>query len=46
MSIQISPLELLLDEENPRFVILNKKGQADIRKYLVAYQKKGTRGWL
>jgi hypothetical protein len=38
MSIQISPLELLLDEENPRFVILNKKGQADIRKYLVAYE--------
>jgi hypothetical protein len=38
MSITISPLDLLLDDENPRFVILNKKGQEDIRKYLVTYE--------
>jgi hypothetical protein len=38
MSITISPLDLLLDDENPRFVMMNKKGQADIRKYLVTYE--------
>jgi hypothetical protein len=38
MSIRISPLNLLLDDENPRFVVLAKKGQADIRKYLVTYE--------
>ncbi|AUS96373.1 hypothetical protein CDQ84_14400 [Clostridium thermosuccinogenes] len=38
MTITISPLDLLLDDENPRFVILNKKEQADIRKYLVTYE--------
>lgn len=36
MPINISPLDLLLDDENPRFVVLSKRGQADIRKYLVA----------
>ena len=32
MSVIISPLDLLLDTENPRFVILNSREQADIRK--------------
>lgn len=34
MAIAISPLDLLLDTENPRFVILQSREQADIRKYL------------
>ena len=38
MSVIISPLDLLLDTENPRFVILNSREQADIRKYLVTYE--------
>ena len=38
MSISISPLDLLLDTENPRFVILQSREQADIRKYLVTYE--------
>lgn len=38
MSITISPLELMLDEQNPRFVILKKRDQANIRKYLVMYE--------
>lgn len=38
MAIKISPLELLLDTENPRFVILQSREQADIRKYLVTYE--------
>ncbi|HWP50689.1 MAG TPA: hypothetical protein VN626_03220, partial [Clostridia bacterium] len=38
MSIAISPLELLLDDENPRFVVLSSREQADIRKYLVTYE--------
>ena len=37
MSISISPLDLLLDTENPRFVILQSREQAAIRKYLVTY---------
>ena len=38
MSVIISPLDLLLDTENPRFVILNSREQTDIRKYLVTYE--------
>lgn len=38
MPINVSPLNLLLDDENPRFVVLNSRGQADIRKYLVTYE--------
>ena len=38
MSVNISPLDLLLDDENPRFVVLHSKKQADIRKYLVTYE--------
>lgn len=38
MSVIISPLDLMLDTENPRFVILNSREQADIRKYLVTYE--------
>ncbi|MCL2079133.1 MAG: hypothetical protein FWH17_04725 [Oscillospiraceae bacterium] len=39
MSTRISPLELLLDDENPRFVVLSKREQADIRKYLLTYEE-------
>lgn len=38
MSVQVSPLDLILDVNNPRFVFLNTREQADIRKYLVAYE--------
>ena len=38
MAIRVSPLDLLLDTENPRFVILQSREQADIRKYLVTYE--------
>lgn len=38
MAISISPLDLFLDTENPRFVILQSRKQADIRKYLVTYE--------
>lgn len=38
MAISISPLDLWLDTENPRFVILQRREQADIRKYLVTYE--------
>lgn len=38
MAISISPLDLLLDTENPRFVMLQSREQADIRKYLVTYE--------
>ena len=38
MPITLSPLDLLLDDENPRFVVLNSREQADIRKYLVTYE--------
>ena len=38
MAITISPLDLYLDESNPRFVILTSRSQADIRKYLVTYE--------
>lgn len=38
MAINISPLDLMLDTENPRFVILTSREQSDIRKYLVTYE--------
>jgi len=38
MAISISPLDLLLDTDNPRFVILASREQSDIRKYLVTYE--------
>lgn len=38
MAITISPLDLILDTQNPRFVILSNREQADIRKYLVTYE--------
>lgn len=34
----VSPLDLFLDAENPRFVMLQSREQADIRKYLVTYE--------
>jgi len=36
MTISISPLDLYLDEKNPRFVILSKRNQNEIRKYLLS----------
>jgi hypothetical protein len=38
MTISISTLKLQLDAKNPRFVILAKRGQADIRRYLLTYE--------
>lgn len=38
LTIIISPLDLLLDNENPRFVSLSKREQENIRKYLVTYE--------
>ena len=38
MTVTISPLDLLLDTQNPRFVILHSKEQADIRKYLLTFE--------
>jgi hypothetical protein len=38
MSITISPLDLILDPQNPRFVILANREQSDIRRYLVTYE--------
>jgi hypothetical protein len=38
MAVTVSPLDLLLDDENPRFVILSNREQAEIRKYLVTYE--------
>lgn len=38
MAITISPLDLLLDTQNPRFVILTNRTQEEIRKYLVTYE--------
>ena len=38
MPITISPLDLVLDTQNPRFVILASREQADIRKYLITYE--------
>lgn len=38
MAVTISPLDLALDKDNPRFVILASREQADIRKYLVTYE--------
>lgn len=38
MVANVSPLELLLDQQNPRFVILANREQANIRNYLVTYE--------
>ncbi len=38
MAITISPLDLVLDAQNPRFVILSNRAQEEIRKYLVTYE--------
>lgn len=38
MTVELSPLDLMLDTENPRFVVIGKREQADIRKYLVTYE--------
>ena len=38
MVVTISPLDLVLDEENPRFVILDNRNQSSIRKYLATYE--------
>lgn len=38
LMVTISPLELLLDEENPRFVVLPNRDQAALRKYLLTYE--------
>ncbi|MDR2410300.1 MAG: hypothetical protein LBE13_19625 [Bacteroidales bacterium] len=38
MSVSISPLDLELDSQNPRFVILSKREQTEIRKYLLTYE--------
>ena len=35
MAISISPLNLVLDTQNPRFVILASREQNEIRKYLI-----------
>lgn len=38
MAISISPLNLVLDTQNPRFVILASREQNEIRKYLITYE--------
>lgn len=38
MSISVSPLELWLDEDNPRFVVLDYRDQHSIRNYLASYE--------
>jgi len=38
LTVTVSPLELLLDEENPRFVVLPNRDQSAIRKYLLTYE--------
>lgn len=38
MTVTVSPLELLLDEQNPRFVILDERNQESIRRYLCTYE--------
>jgi hypothetical protein len=38
MTITISPSELILDTQNPRFIILKSREQADIRHYLLTYE--------
>jgi hypothetical protein len=38
MSFSISPLNLELDSQNPRFIILPNRKQEEIRKYLLAYE--------
>jgi hypothetical protein len=38
MSIRVSPLELLLDTKNPRFVTAGARDQGDIRKYMTMHE--------
>ena len=38
MTAVVSPLDLVLDVQNPRFVILTDREQADIREYLLTYE--------
>ena len=38
MATTVSPLNLVLDTQNPRFVILTNRDQAEIRKYLLIYE--------
>lgn len=38
MAVTVSPLNLLLDDENPRFIFITRRGQADIRRYLATYE--------
>lgn len=38
MPIRISPLELRLDHDNPRFVVIPTRTQETIRRYLVTYE--------
>lgn len=38
MTVVISPLELMLDTENPRFVVLDTRSQENIRNYLLMYE--------
>ena len=38
LSISISPLDLMLDDQNPRFVVLEDRTQEKIRKYLATYE--------
>lgn len=38
MSIEISPLDLVLDEQNPRFLALEQRNQTAIRKYMAMYE--------
>ncbi len=38
MTADVSPLELVLDDENPRFIVLSQKEQSDIRSYLATFE--------
>ena len=38
MTAVVSPLDLVLDVQNPRFIILADREQADIREYLLTYE--------
>ncbi len=38
MTIKISPLNLLLDEQNPRFLTIEQRTQTAIRKYMAMYE--------
>ncbi|WP_238351809.1 proline-rich domain-containing protein [Brevibacillus brevis] len=38
MSVTISPLNIVLDKQNPRFVVINDNSEATIRKYMSMYE--------